>query len=299
MHFYFGHLERSMEALREAIQIAQERNDEECLVYALSWLYRVSKTNEKKILERAISRAQQLEVKSLNSLNYLSLANDILTHNPINFPSSVFKLLQNSIQEIHFNNEFMGLIGKNHLLQSNTWQAFGYPLEEQLHVELQLMYYTSDEINNCQSYSILSYKCVEEGNFLKGFEFLLEARKFSKHPFAKQNWLYTTGGILFEFCFNRGYFDFCHILLQQLKGISFSSKSIHKIIELDILCKEIQLLVQQERFFEANTLLQECISECNANQFVFHSISFDLLLAKIYFVIYFSFLKKLTYLKLE
>ncbi|GAM27379.1 hypothetical protein SAMD00019534_105540 [Acytostelium subglobosum LB1] len=97
VHFHFGHYEQAYLSLQEAIRIAQERNDHASLALALHQLSKFQHKSvlqsfddhhlftplrshtQQDILDKGIKRAEELELSSLSSLNYLSRAKLNLT----------------------------------------------------------------------------------------------------------------------------------------------------------------------------------------------------------------------------
>ncbi|KAL6071038.1 Anaphase-promoting complex subunit 5 [Balamuthia mandrillaris] len=112
-HFYFGEVEAAKLALFEAVQVAQERADDECLAYAFYWLSRVLEVEEnssssslqriggvairevmneiredaeraskdlRQVIQRLVARAQSLRLHSLRTLGLLALAKYDLLH---------------------------------------------------------------------------------------------------------------------------------------------------------------------------------------------------------------------------
>jgi hypothetical protein len=80
LEFHFGHIAKALQALNEAIQISQERNDDECLTYALAISVAFQQKNNinQQLIEKCIQRAKQLKLSNLSSLNYLTLAKNLL-----------------------------------------------------------------------------------------------------------------------------------------------------------------------------------------------------------------------------
>ena len=62
MHARFGHNEEALLALKEAIMMAQESNDHMCLQHALMWLFRIQPKQRPFLMERCISKCNNLGV---------------------------------------------------------------------------------------------------------------------------------------------------------------------------------------------------------------------------------------------
>jgi len=112
LHFKLNHYQHALNAVLEAVRIAQEKNDDECLAHILSWLYRIVYANEtehslhpvetllfktffyffsyffcikgdkEEMLKRAIGRAIDFNMGQIAALNSFGLANHYLHHPP-------------------------------------------------------------------------------------------------------------------------------------------------------------------------------------------------------------------------
>ncbi|KAJ9592635.1 hypothetical protein L9F63_015690, partial [Diploptera punctata] len=70
----FDHKKIALCALKEAIMMAHEANDNTCLQYALAWLYKLSDENKEILIERSISKSSDLSLSYLTSLGIQSFA---------------------------------------------------------------------------------------------------------------------------------------------------------------------------------------------------------------------------------
>ena len=69
--------EEAFAALREAIMMAQEANDQACLQHALAWLYRLQPENRPDrmaLIERCIAKCSDTEMSYLTSLGIQTLS---------------------------------------------------------------------------------------------------------------------------------------------------------------------------------------------------------------------------------
>jgi hypothetical protein len=134
----------------ETVRIAQQRTDNECLAFALSWLYRVicaskeslfiDQNKKETILKRAAARAQELNLPYLASLNSLALAKHYLHHtygiiqhgaSPLNpakkictLPSKVWNYL-NEAARIGTEHSLDELTSRRLLVTAACWELFG------------------------------------------------------------------------------------------------------------------------------------------------------------------------------
>ncbi|KAG1652562.1 Anaphase-promoting complex subunit 5 [Nymphon striatum] len=71
---HFGHKEEAMSALKEAITVAHEANDNACLQHILMRLIRLESDNKEALLERFILRTGEIGIPFLGSLGMLTFA---------------------------------------------------------------------------------------------------------------------------------------------------------------------------------------------------------------------------------
>ncbi|CAG8551168.1 3404_t:CDS:10 [Paraglomus occultum] len=84
LHAKFGHKEQALLAISETIRMARESNDQECLRFALSWLYYLKSyeyvesirlgATEQQMLDSMIDKAKEANFSSLQSLGELGKA---------------------------------------------------------------------------------------------------------------------------------------------------------------------------------------------------------------------------------
>ncbi|KAK4872855.1 hypothetical protein RN001_014884 [Aquatica leii] len=72
LYFHFHHKEEALAALKEAIMLAQQANDNVCLQHALSWLYCLTPLNKDKLLEHSILKSIDLNLPYIISLGIQS-----------------------------------------------------------------------------------------------------------------------------------------------------------------------------------------------------------------------------------
>ncbi|XP_022084224.1 anaphase-promoting complex subunit 5-like [Acanthaster planci] len=126
MHCMFGHREQALLALKEAIRIAHERNDNVCLQHALGWLYRLEKMSGEDVsylLDRSITRSDALNLPYLASLGIQNFAQ----HKALSStdPSNVFEYLAKS-DMLNCKHNQPQLVQTSLAQQSALWQMYGY-----------------------------------------------------------------------------------------------------------------------------------------------------------------------------
>ena len=92
LHARFQHNEEATLALKEAIMMAQDANDHLCLQHALTWLFKIQPENQEYLMQRCISKCNNLGLSYLTSLGMQSLA-QVLDHEK---PSVIMDLLNKS-----------------------------------------------------------------------------------------------------------------------------------------------------------------------------------------------------------
>ena len=124
LHARFSHKEEAAAALREAIMMAQESNDHICLQHALSWLYRIQPETERlKLIERCISKSQELNLSYLQSLGEqaLSLFTAMVG---LSDPSAVMDILTRS-DMLNCKHSITELVTSSYSQKSAFWSMYG------------------------------------------------------------------------------------------------------------------------------------------------------------------------------
>ncbi|POG63922.1 hypothetical protein GLOIN_2v1680581 [Rhizophagus irregularis DAOM 181602=DAOM 197198] len=211
LHAKFGHKEQAILAIREAIEMARENNDQECLRFALSWLYRLKSSDqttgthvsasEQQMLESLISKAKQANFMYLQALGELGKSQrQIQQGSP---PTEVFEsLLRSSV--LNMNCPFKTMRFQGHLLNASVWQTYGSDTLANL--------FTNEVINNpdpspedrvtaiCQ----LADNHVSHGNYLNAFEVLAKSKvRFNGIRRAVSQWVFCFEKLMYQKSFNR------------------------------------------------------------------------------------------------
>ncbi|CAG8532710.1 8237_t:CDS:10 [Diversispora eburnea] len=176
LHSKFGHKEQALLVIREAIEMARENNDQDCLRFALSWLYRLKSSDhtlvdvtDQQMLESLIIKAKQSNYTSLQSLASPTKVFDSL------FKSSVLNL----------NCPFKTMRYQGQLLYANVWQIYG-----------------SSALSALYSYEVLSNPepSLEDLVIAYSFDLLAESKsKFIGIRRAALQWIVCLERILDEF----------------------------------------------------------------------------------------------------
>eukprot|EP00516_Mucochytrium_quahogii_P001486 CAMPEP_0203746888 /NCGR_PEP_ID=MMETSP0098-20131031/2193_1 /ASSEMBLY_ACC=CAM_ASM_000208 /TAXON_ID=96639 /ORGANISM=" , Strain NY0313808BC1" /LENGTH=897 /DNA_ID=CAMNT_0050635141 /DNA_START=129 /DNA_END=2823 /DNA_ORIENTATION=+ len=78
LHYQFGHRREAMLAIQETVRVAQQNGDHVCVVFALSWLYRLASGDDgqetTQLLRRCLNRARDLGLYHVQGLSHLVTA---------------------------------------------------------------------------------------------------------------------------------------------------------------------------------------------------------------------------------
>ncbi|KAG8201693.1 hypothetical protein JTE90_012757 [Oedothorax gibbosus] len=122
MHANFGHKDRAVVALNEAIMLAQEVNDNICLQYALAWLYRLTDENKLVMIGRSIIKSAELGIWPLVSLGIQALVKEKseTTYTPFNL---LYLLSKSDVQNCQ--HSMIDLMGSAYTLRAGLWSYYG------------------------------------------------------------------------------------------------------------------------------------------------------------------------------
>ncbi|CAI2177474.1 15619_t:CDS:10 [Funneliformis geosporum] len=211
LHAKFGHKEQAILAIREAIEIARENNDQECLRLALSWLYRLKSSDpstetqtsasEQQMLESLISKTKHSNFMYLQALGELGKSQrQIQQGSP---PTEVFEsLLRSSVLKMNY--PFKTMQFQGHLLNAGIWQTYGSETLANL--------FTHGVINNpdpspedrvvaiCQ----LADNHISHGNYMNAFEILAKSKAhFDGIRRAMSQWVFCFEKLMYQKSLNR------------------------------------------------------------------------------------------------
>ncbi|CAH1766650.1 14022_t:CDS:10, partial [Entrophospora sp. SA101] len=132
LHTRFGHKEQAILAIKEAIEMARDCNDQECLRFALSWLYRLKATDqipidnvgptEQQLLDSLILKAKKTNYIYSHVLGELGSAQRQVQLG--SSPAEVFDSLFKS-HVLNSNCQTKTMRYQEKLLNSNIWSVYG------------------------------------------------------------------------------------------------------------------------------------------------------------------------------
>ncbi|KAF9113425.1 anaphase promoting complex subunit 5 [Mortierella sp. AM989] len=222
LHARFSHYEQALIALRETIEIARDHMDQECLSYALNWLYRLTRTtsgasseaHEAQILANLNGKTDGQAFQYLHSLSELTMAKQLQGES---MPKALSSLVKAS--SINLKHSLDGVGGIVQLFQSKIWGAYGYPSLSSLYSQLQLQYRPSEtDMNDAASgYSKTASDLALAGRFQEALRVIeLAKTKFPLKTMKAAPWIQTLVQILHKRAISTNQLRDAEILTQQL-----------------------------------------------------------------------------------
>jgi len=135
LHSRMGHNSEALAAVKEAITIGQDAKDHVCLQHALSWLTRLAPGDRITLLQRSISKCEELSLPYLASLGMLTLCKYVEEFG--DRPSYVLDLLTRS-SVLNCKHSLTELQANSLLVRANVWSTWGRPRMSQTVFQLLL-----------------------------------------------------------------------------------------------------------------------------------------------------------------
>lgn len=205
LHYRFGHRDESLAALHEAIRMAQETNDHECLQHALSWLHRLEEPGTSftaNLMARSVWKSEELNLPNITSLGVQSLARNNAFHTAK--PASVFEFLLKSdlLNCQHSQSHFMCV---SYAQKAALWEMYGKRESSSMCSLLVLNLNTSDNgiFHNGESVCIalcnVARQHADDGNYSAAFDIISSAKqRFPKHTQHAHVWMICEQQLLFD-----------------------------------------------------------------------------------------------------
>ncbi|KAF8977037.1 anaphase promoting complex subunit 5 [Entomortierella lignicola] len=231
LHARFSHYDQALIALRETIEIARDHADQECLSYALNWLYRLTRTtlgtnsesHEAQILANLNGETDGQAFQYLHSLSELTIAKQMQGES---MPKALGALVKASSINLKYSLDGAG--GVVQLFQSKIWGAYGYSSLSSLYSQLQLQYHPSEtDMNDAASgYSKTASDLALGGRFMEALRIIeLAKTKFPLKTMKATPWVQTLVQILHRRAISANQLRDAEIWTQQL-GTAFINTSI-------------------------------------------------------------------------
>ncbi|KAK3923376.1 Anaphase-promoting complex subunit 5 [Frankliniella fusca] len=195
LHAQFGQRGEALCALREAVQMAHEANDDICLQHAQTWLYRLSNNNKEVLIQRSINRSSDLKLSYLTSLGIQSLAQCAgITGTK---PALVFEVLMKS-DTLNCQNSVLELLANSFAQKAALWLLYGKTEMSLLSSQLLLRLYTLDAMphsgysgeSTCLALCCVANAFIQEGKYQLASVLLQHARQQFPHEPISHAWMY-------------------------------------------------------------------------------------------------------------
>ncbi|XP_076090764.1 anaphase-promoting complex subunit 5-like [Mytilus galloprovincialis] len=205
LHYRFGHRDESLAALHEAIRMAQETNDHECLQHALSWLHRLEEPGTSytaNLMARSVWKSEELNLPNITSMGVQSLArnNAFATAKP----ASVFEFLLKSdlLNCQHSQSHFMCV---SYAQKSALWEMYGKRessamcslLVLNLNTAVNGIFHNGEAV--CIALCNVARCHADDGNYSAAFDIISSAKqRFPKHTQHAHTWMICEQQLLFD-----------------------------------------------------------------------------------------------------
>ncbi|XP_071802629.1 anaphase-promoting complex subunit 5-like [Asterias amurensis] len=267
LHCTFGHREEALLALKEAIRIAHESNDNICLQHALSWLYRLQKMkgdDVSHLLDRSITRSDALNLPYLTSLGIQHFSQ----HKGLSSvdPASVFEYLTKS-DVLNCKHNQPQLVQTSLAQQSALWQMYGHRTMSS-HCDQLLLHLSHQDLpggasNNCLITKDSEVICLamynqarlhaEQGMYAAAQDILKLAK--DRFPFLSRHaklWMECEQKLLFDKAILQGKWPQAEQAILNLSPLN----------ETDALFRRAILLKKQGQTSAAFDIINDILGEC-------------------------------------
>ncbi|KAG1666329.1 Anaphase-promoting complex subunit 5 [Nymphon striatum] len=295
---HFGHKEEAMSALKEAITVAHEANDNACLQHILMRLIRLESDNKEALLERFILRTGEIGIPFLGSLGMLTFAQCKALNG--SQPSKVFdSMIKSDI--VICQHSMLDLMTNSYGQKAALWDMYGKTLMSSLTNQLLLNLNTSEAsckgVYHCNETICKVLCCTAMDFFKQGYpelsnDLILYAESlFPLHSIYSKEWMTCKQLIIYIRATWNGRLDDANEALKSmivvdkcesayreaellfLKGeILKSSTEVDKLISnrgqytdhfhTRTLLLKVELLCHCGNFSQAISIITECLTLC-------------------------------------
>ncbi|XP_029166139.1 anaphase-promoting complex subunit 5 [Nylanderia fulva] len=188
LHAQFKHKEIAQYALKEAIKLAQEAQDNVCLQLAHSWMsYLTSEENKGPLIERSVGKASLLGITHTTGLSLISHAHNYALE--AKSPPQIFDILMKS-DMLNCQHSMSDLMSITFAEKSALWAYYGKMEMSSLCAQLLLLHNTGDKKQHmfngpstCQAIVTVANMLIEFGEYILADVVLLHAKKrFPNNP---------------------------------------------------------------------------------------------------------------------
>ncbi|XP_023229697.1 anaphase-promoting complex subunit 5-like isoform X1 [Centruroides sculpturatus] len=259
LHAKFGHKNEALSALKEAIMMAQEANDNICLQHALSWLYQLTPKNIENLIEHSIAKTGEHNMWYLSSLGVLALT-QLKSLSSTN-PAHVFEVMMKS-DILNCQHSMTELMGSSYSQRAALWTLYGNSLMSVLISQLLLHLNISDPIRGgvyhigkgtCLALCNIAKMYSSQGQYNSAIEVLSHAKElFNPHVELAHNWMLCEQIVLFERAIHHG----------KWQEASMAIASIDILDPLEATYRKALLLIYQGNKTESHTLVKKLLGKC-------------------------------------
>lgn len=122
LHASFNHREEAMFALKEAITLAHESNDNICLQHAQAWMYKLTNDQKGILIDRSKAKCEDLNLNYLYSFGLQAYA-EYAAQNA-GLPANVFEMLSKS-DVVNCQHSLLDLLSTGHAMRAALWAMYG------------------------------------------------------------------------------------------------------------------------------------------------------------------------------
>ncbi|KMQ90055.1 anaphase-promoting complex subunit 5-like protein [Lasius niger] len=194
LHAQFNHKEIAQYALKEAIKLAQEAQDNVCLQLAHSWMsYLTNEENKGHLIERSVGKASLLGITHTTGLSLISHAHNYALE--AKNPSQVFDILMKS-DMLNCQHSMSDLMSITFAEKSALWAYYGKTEMASLCAQLLLLHNTGDKKQHmfngpstCQAIVTFVNMLIEFGEYILADIVLIHAKKRFPNSPCNKMWM--------------------------------------------------------------------------------------------------------------
>ncbi|XP_049828082.1 anaphase-promoting complex subunit 5 isoform X1 [Schistocerca gregaria] len=226
LYAHFGYRKEALSALKEAIMLAQEANDNICLQHALAWLYNLSDENKDILIARSIAKSSDLSLSYLTSLGIQSFAQYAAV--TAGKPSLVFELLMKS-DVLNYQHSIIDLIANSYAQKAGLWCLYGKTEMTLISSQLLLHLNMSHPAQGVQSYSgegtclavcnVINF-LTEQGEYNVATLLLDFARENFPHEPISHAWIFSEQILTFTRAMHTGKWQEAEQAVSQLEAVN-------------------------------------------------------------------------------
>ncbi|XP_014241164.1 anaphase-promoting complex subunit 5 [Cimex lectularius] len=229
----FNHRDEALFALKEAITLAHEANDNVCLQHAQAWMYKLQNDEKDVLMERSISNCDDLNLNYLSSFGLQSYAEHLAKQGTQ--PSKVFELLSKSdIRNYQYS--MMDLLSSGFAIRSALWNMYGkcelavLSVQQLLHLDTStqgISEYTAGDALILAISNLVNYFALQ-GEYQIAWSLVNHGK--DRVPGSKW-WLWSENVLYFIESLHKGQWQHAHLAITQLATVD-ELESLLRLCEL-------------------------------------------------------------------